>query len=131
MSGFYLELESIWTVLSEKIETGMSGAHFALTVQSSGHSVVRIEGENAADLLAKGCTLDFDHEAMGKVDARRPTSPRREPWSSFVARARCMMLWFDEALPTTCISGCPMAPKSTAALGMPPKVWISERSYAQ
>ena len=52
--------------LSEKIETGMSGAHFALTVQSSGHSVVRIEGENAADLLAKGCTLDFDHEAMGK-----------------------------------------------------------------
>ena len=50
-----------WT---QKIENAMAGAHFALTVQSSGYTVVRIEGANAADLLAKGCTLDFEHESM-------------------------------------------------------------------
>ena len=52
-----------WT---QKIENAMAGAHFALTVQSSGYTIVRIEGANAADLLAKGCTLDFEHESMSK-----------------------------------------------------------------
>ena len=50
--------------LVEQISRMRQGQHVAVTDVSGGNILLRLVGENARDVLAKGCTLDFHPDAL-------------------------------------------------------------------
>ncbi|NKC14626.1 MAG: sarcosine oxidase subunit gamma [Gammaproteobacteria bacterium] len=49
--------------LVERLTAHLEGLHFAVTDVSSGHTTIRLRGEQVQPTLAKGCALDL-HEAV-------------------------------------------------------------------
>jgi sarcosine oxidase, subunit gamma len=43
----------------DRLDDALHGTFHATTDQSSGYTVIRVQGERAAETLAKGCTLDL------------------------------------------------------------------------
>jgi sarcosine oxidase subunit gamma len=45
--------------LTERLRHALKTVHSAITDVTSGHTVIRLAGPNARDVLAKGCTVDI------------------------------------------------------------------------
>lgn len=52
-------------VLAAKLRDGLGTLFAAVTDVSSGQTIIRIGGQNALDVLAKGCTLDLHPRVFG------------------------------------------------------------------
>lgn len=52
--------------LKEALDAALSGQHFSVTDVTGGQTIIRLQGQHAADTLAKGCTLDLHPRAFGE-----------------------------------------------------------------
>jgi sarcosine oxidase subunit gamma len=74
-------------LLADRVRNALKGVHSAIADVTSGHTVVRLSGPNAGDVLAKGCTVDIHP----RVFSRGQCSQTR------IAKAGVILLPADES----------------------------------
>ena len=78
--------DGAWSELAADLGRELEGHHHALTDIGSGHALIRLEGDLAPALLARGCSLDLHHSAF-TLDACAQTH---------VARAQVLLIKVDQ-----------------------------------
>jgi len=95
--------------VAAQLEEALAGQHFAVNDLASGLTTVRVNGQNARELLQKGCTLDLHPRAFGEGQCAQTLVAKAgvlilfrgdEPSFDLVVRrsfADYLFLWIEDA----------------------------------